>query len=95
MGVMAGANTAGPDREVATAELNRELQDKGFILTTTEDIINWARNGSLHWMTFGLACRAAATAARTPSTEGSPELLQISTPASSRSSFSGDSSAFV
>jgi hypothetical protein len=23
------------------------LQDKGFLLTTTEDIINWARNGSL------------------------------------------------
>ena len=52
------ANAAGPDREYATAELNRELQDKGFLLTTTEDIINWARNGSLHWMTFGLACCA-------------------------------------
>jgi NADH-quinone oxidoreductase subunit B len=50
--------TAGPDREVATAELNRELQDKGFLLTATDDIINWARNGSLHWMTFGLACCA-------------------------------------
>jgi hypothetical protein len=34
------------------------LQDKGFLLTSTEDIINWARNGSLHWMTFGLACCA-------------------------------------
>ena len=39
-------------------ELNRELQDKGFLLTSTEDIINWARTGSLHWMTFGLACCA-------------------------------------
>ncbi len=58
MGVMTGANTAGADREVATQTLNRELQDKGFLLTTTEDIINWARNGSLHWMTFGLACCA-------------------------------------
>jgi NADH-quinone oxidoreductase subunit B len=58
MGVMAGANTAGGDREVATQALNRELQDKGFLLTSTEDIINWARNGSLHWMTFGLACCA-------------------------------------
>ena len=57
-GVQTGTNTAGVDREVATAELNRELQDKGFLLTTTEDIINWARNGSLHWMTFGLACCA-------------------------------------
>ena len=58
MGVMAGANAAGMDKEVATQELNRELQDKGFLLTSTEDIINWARTGSLHWMTFGLACCA-------------------------------------
>ena len=54
----AGANVAGADREVATQDLNRELQDKGFLLTSTEDIINWARTGSLHWMTFGLACCA-------------------------------------
>jgi len=58
MGVMAGVNAAGVDKEVATQELNRELQDKGFLLTSTEDIINWARTGSLHWMTFGLACCA-------------------------------------
>ena len=58
MGVMAGANTAGFDRDVATRELNSELQDKGFLVTSTEDIINWARTGSLHWMTFGLACCA-------------------------------------
>ncbi len=45
-------------RETATQTLNRELQDKGFLLTSTEDIINWARTGSLHWMTFGLACCA-------------------------------------
>ena len=56
MGVMTGVNTAGYDRDVAVQELNRELQDKGFLLTSTEDIINWARTGSLHWMTFGLAC---------------------------------------
>ena len=55
---MPGLNTAGADREVATQELGRELSDKGFLLTSTEDIINWARNGSLHWMTFGLACCA-------------------------------------
>ena len=58
MGVMTGTNTAGVDREVATQAINRELQDKGFLLTSTEDIINWARTGSLHWMTFGLACCA-------------------------------------
>ena len=56
--VPAMANTAGADRDVQVRELSNELQDKGFLLTTTEDIINWARNGSLHWMTFGLACCA-------------------------------------
>ncbi|MEM8851930.1 MAG: NADH-quinone oxidoreductase subunit B, partial [Pseudomonadota bacterium] len=58
MGEQTGLNTAGGDKEHATQLLNRELQDKGFLLTSTEDIINWARTGSLHWMTFGLACCA-------------------------------------
>jgi NADH-quinone oxidoreductase subunit B len=52
------ATTAGPDREVQTRELSNHLADKGFLLTSTEDVINWARTGSLHWMTFGLACCA-------------------------------------
>ena len=58
MGVMLGDNTAGADLENSTREFNNELQDKGFLVTSTEDIINWARTGSLHWMTFGLACCA-------------------------------------
>ena len=58
MGVMTGANTAGADRDFATAEFNAELQDKGFLVTSTADMVNWARTGSLHWMTFGLACCA-------------------------------------
>ncbi len=55
---MTGANTAGGDREVAVREMGEHLADKGFLLTTTDEIINWARTGSLHWMTFGLACCA-------------------------------------
>ena len=47
-----------PVDQMVTTHLNRELQDKGFLVTSTEDIINWARTGSLHWMTFGLACCA-------------------------------------
>ena len=58
MGVMTGANSAGVDKEMVTQAINAELQDKGFLLTSAEDIINWARTGSLHWMTFGLACCA-------------------------------------
>jgi len=34
--------TAGMDRDVATQNLNAALQDKGFLLTSTEDLINWA-----------------------------------------------------
>ena len=41
MGVMTGANTADADKEVVTRALNSELQDKGFLVTSTEDIINW------------------------------------------------------
>ncbi len=55
---MSGGNTADADLENSTRQLNEQLQDKGFLVTSTEDIINWARTGSLHWMTFGLACCA-------------------------------------
>ncbi len=58
MGVMTSTNTAGADKDVMTREMSDQLADKGFLLTTTDDIINWARTGSLHWMTFGLACCA-------------------------------------
>src|SRR5215813_12045005 len=40
------------------AGLNDELADKGFLVTATDDLITWARTGSLMWMTFGLACCA-------------------------------------
>ena len=58
MAVAAGANTADVDMDVSAKALNAELQDKGFLLTSTADMVNWARTGSLHWMTFGLACCA-------------------------------------
>ena len=38
--------------------ISDELADKGFLVTTTDDLIQWARTGSLMWMTFGLACCA-------------------------------------
>ena len=39
-------------------QLSAELADKGYLLTNAEDLVNWARTGSLFWMTFGLACCA-------------------------------------
>jgi NADH-quinone oxidoreductase subunit B len=35
-----------------------ELADRGFLVTKLDDLITWARTGSLWWMTFGLACCA-------------------------------------
>ena len=38
--------------------LNDQLADKGFLTASADDLITWARTGSLMWMTFGLACCA-------------------------------------
>ena len=49
------------DIQETSPELERlkELYaDKGFVVTSINNLINWARTGSLHWMTFGLACCA-------------------------------------
>jgi NADH-quinone oxidoreductase subunit B len=38
--------------------VNTELGERGFLVAAADDVINWARTGSLMWMTFGLACCA-------------------------------------
>jgi NADH-quinone oxidoreductase subunit B len=38
--------------------LTEGLDNRGFLLASAEDLIAWARTGSLFWMTFGLACCA-------------------------------------
>ena len=35
-----------------------QLADKGFVVAAADDLINWARTGSLMFMSFGLACCA-------------------------------------
>ena len=38
--------------------VSNQLADKGYITAAADDLITWARTGSLMWMTFGLACCA-------------------------------------
>ena len=38
--------------------VNTEVAEKGFLTAPLDDVITWARTGSLMWMTFGLACCA-------------------------------------
>lgn len=40
------------------ADIQQELNRNGFLLTSADSLINWARCGSLWPMTFGLACCA-------------------------------------
>ena len=37
------ASKAGADMDVSARALNSQLQDKGFLLTSAEDLVNWAR----------------------------------------------------
>ena len=45
---------AAADPQVA----GESLQEKGFVVTSVDTVMNWARTGSLWPMTFGLACCA-------------------------------------
>jgi len=55
-GTTAGSGALADDR--GFTELSNNLADKGFLVTSSQDLVNWARTGSLMWMTFGLACCA-------------------------------------
>ena len=39
-------------------ELNKKISSNGFLITKFNDLLNWARSGSLWPMSFGLACCA-------------------------------------
>lgn len=46
------------DQDVVPAAISKTLDEKGFLLTSTDALFDWARTGSLWPMTFGLACCA-------------------------------------
>jgi NADH-quinone oxidoreductase subunit B len=56
VGVEGGALIA--DNDPYFREVQLAMQDKGFLIASADALINWARSGSLMWMTFGLACCA-------------------------------------
>jgi NADH-quinone oxidoreductase subunit B len=49
---------AAPTPDSWARDVAEEIQDKGFIVTQLDSVVNWARTGSLWPMTFGLACCA-------------------------------------
>jgi NADH-quinone oxidoreductase subunit B len=55
---MLDAGTGRPVSDAYFGGVNDELAEKGFLVTSADDLIRWARTGSLMWMTFGLACCA-------------------------------------
>ena len=46
------------NRDGFLADIDSEIANKGFLVTSAEDLFHWARTGSMWWMTFGLACCA-------------------------------------
>src|SRR5947199_9127649 len=56
VGVEGGAPLT--DNDPYFREIQQNMQDKGFLVASADALINWARTGSLMWMTFGLACCA-------------------------------------
>ncbi len=49
---------SGADQAALFKAVTGELQEKGFLVTKLDAVLDWARTGSLWPMTFGLACCA-------------------------------------
>jgi len=52
------ASSATPAQEALFRAVSDEVEQKGFLLTQLDSVLNWARAGSMWPMTFGLACCA-------------------------------------
>jgi NADH-quinone oxidoreductase subunit B len=51
-------SAAAPAQPHLFEQVNEGLRKEGFFVTTVNDLVNWARSGSMWPMTFGLACCA-------------------------------------
>ena len=49
---------ATPAEQALFRAVSEEVEEKGFLLTQLDSVLNWARAGSIWPMTFGLACCA-------------------------------------
>ena len=59
MGVISASTvTDGEQQDALLLDMDMKLAEKGFFVTQLDNLVNWARTGSMWPMTFGLACCA-------------------------------------
>ena len=51
--IAARSENAGAAVDPLFANVKSELYNKGFLVATADNLIAWARTGSLRWMQFG------------------------------------------